>query len=185
LPKPKFKQKKAMSREQQIAEAYCKLLNSIDWSDKLLVAGLREGLNKFLSNAFLSLFPKCHKYHRTHLVSAAALRQLRAKEYAGLVCEHIVPKTRYIQKRCEEAAKKGRLTVHDVRDLLDKYWRLATITKEEDRRLNPVSMPETWDGVNPLARYEAAGIELLPNPFYHDLEDSDPARAGRKGDELR
>jgi hypothetical protein len=48
-----------MAREQQIAEAYCKLLNSIDWSDKLLVARVREGLNKFLSNAFLSLFPKC------------------------------------------------------------------------------------------------------------------------------
>jgi len=164
-----------MSREQEIAEAYCKLLNSIDWSDKLLVAGLREGLNKFLSNAFLSLFSKCHKYHRTHLVSAAALRQLRAKEHAGLVCEHVVPKTRYIQKRCEEAVKQGELGVDDVRELLDKYWRLATITKEEDRRLNPVLMPETWDGLNPLARYEAAGIELLPNPFYREPIDRAPA----------
>jgi len=109
------------------------------------------------------------------LVSAAALRQLRAKEHAGLVCEHVVPKTRYIQKRCEEAVKQGELGVDDVRELLDKYWRLATITKEEDRRLNPVLMPETWDGLNPLARYEAAGIELLPNPFYREPIDRAPA----------
>jgi len=37
---------------QRLAEAYCKFLNVIDWTDGILVKGFREGRNKFLSNAF-------------------------------------------------------------------------------------------------------------------------------------
>lgn len=155
-----------MSTTIRLAEAYCKFLAGIDWSDQLVVAGSQEGRNKFLSNAFLSLFPGLHKYHRTHLISEAALRQLTSKDYTELVCEHLVPKSRYIQRPCEELAARGELTTDFVRDILEKFWRLATITKTEDAKLRRSSMPANWDGYNVLARYEAAGIQLKPNPYY-------------------
>jgi hypothetical protein len=154
------------SCEQQLADAYCKLLNCLDWSDPVMVAGIREGLNKFLSNAFLGMFPGTHKYHRTHLVSPAALRQLEAKDYRELVYEHVVPKSRYIQRPCEERAARGELTTAFVQALLEKYWRVATVTKAEDAQLHRFAMPDEWDGVSILARYQAAGVELLPNPYY-------------------
>jgi hypothetical protein len=155
-----------MSHERQLAEAYCKLLNGIDWTDPLVVAGIREGLNKFLSNAFASMYPGVHKYPRTHLISAAALVQVDVKDYQNLVYEHLVPKNLYIQRPCEELAAEGRLTVDFVLALLEKYWRVATITKAEDSRLHPTKMPENWDGADLFARYNAVGIRLQLNPFY-------------------
>lgn len=163
---------KTTSCERRLAEAYCKLLRSIDWSDELVVAGIREGLNKFLSNAFLSMFPSVHKYHRTHLISRNALRQVETKNYRRLVYEHLVPKTNYIQRPCEERAIRGDLTVDSIEDLLRRYWRVATITKAEDERLHRRGMPTDWDGVNVLARYEAAGIKLIPNPYFGALTEA-------------
>lgn len=42
-------------RLKTISEKYCKLLTCIDWDDDILVYGISEGLNKFLSNAYLKL----------------------------------------------------------------------------------------------------------------------------------
>lgn len=156
----------AISTEARLADAYCKFLTAIDWADELVVAGSREGRNKFLSNAFLSLFRGVHKYHRTHLVSESALRQLAARNYHELVYEHLIPKSRYIQSPCEELAARGDLKAEFVRSLLEKFWRLATITKSEDARLRRLEMPDDWDGTNVMARYEAASIVLRPNPYY-------------------
>lgn len=156
----------AISTEFWLAEAYCKFLAGIDWTDELVVAGSREGRNKFLSNAFLSLYPRIHKYHRTHFISKQSHGQLLAGQYQELVCEHLVPKARYIQEPCERLAARGELTNEFVRIHLEKYWRLATITKGEDNRLQRRKMPDDWDGTSVLARYEAAGIVLLPNPFF-------------------
>jgi hypothetical protein len=141
-------------------------LAGIDWADELIVAGSREGRNKFLSNAFLSLYPGIHKYHRTHLVSEGALQQLAARHHRELVCEHLVPKAHYIQTPCEELAARGELTTEFVQSLLARYWRLATITRTEDARLRRLAMPDDWDGTNVMARYEAAGIVLRPNPHF-------------------
>jgi hypothetical protein len=63
-------------------------------------------------------------------------------------------------------AQRGELDADFVRLRLEKFWRLATITRLEDARLHRLSMPDDWDGENALARYEAAGILLQPNPFY-------------------
>ena len=40
-------------QKEHIAKSYCKLLSSLDWEDDILISGIREGLTKFLSNAFL------------------------------------------------------------------------------------------------------------------------------------
>lgn len=149
----------------RLARAYFKLLSSVDWADPVLVKGLQEGLNKFLSNAHLSLVPGVNKYHKTHYISRAALAQARGGTYRGLVWEHLVPKHQYIQQPCQRAAREGQLTIPFIENLLQRYWCLATITREEDRILSTTTMPDEWDTVDVFARYAAAGIELVPNPF--------------------
>lgn len=152
----------------EMARVYYKLLTKIDWQDDILIAGLSEGLNKFLSNSYLNLncFHGKHKYHKTHFVSLSALNKLEHKDYSGLVFEHIVPKQKYIQKPCEEYAAKGSLTIDYIHDLLNSYWLIATISKDEDASLLR-EMPYNWDGKDVFARYKYAKIELKDNPFFH------------------
>ena len=149
-----------MSNKELIAQAYCKLLNSIDWEDEVLLAGLREGLTKFVSNAFLKLNGK-NKYLQGDFYSVEARARIDSGDFTGLVYEHMVPKTRYIQGPCEEKAKRGQLNVSDVLDLLDRYWKVAVVTKEEDRLLAKSMMPDGWDGQNIFIRYERAGVKLV------------------------
>lgn len=147
----------------KLAKSYYKLLVSIDWEDQILINGLREGLNKFLSNAYLNSF-KANKYHKCDFYSESALDVLNnGKQSRNLVFEHVVPKSQYIQKPCEDKAKKGILTLDFVEELVLKYWVIAVITKEEDELLSKYQMPDTWDGTNILARYEKANIKLTPN----------------------
>lgn len=150
---------------EQLAQSYCRLLVSLDWSDQVMVCGIQEGLRKFLSNAYMTLLPGRQKYYKTQWVSERALTKLKARERGSLVFEHIVPKEKFIQVPCKELAMAGTLTADIVRALLLKYWQLATITKDEDRRL-PRDMPETWDATRVFARYESVGIVLVRNPYF-------------------
>lgn len=125
---------------EKLACAYFKLLSSIDWEDPVLVSGLREGLNKFLSNAHLASFRGHNKYYKTHFVSQRALHQLESTLRVGLVWEHLVPKKPYIQEPCERQARERTLTLDFIRDQLQKFWHLATVTVEEDRLLSRVTV---------------------------------------------
>ncbi len=149
----------------RMAKAYVAFLNAIPWTHDLVEEGVREGLNKFLSNAYLGSFPRHlkHKHRLTQLISVAALQRLKNKQKGGLVFEHVVPKRWLIQAPCEEQARKGELTVAFVLSLLEKYWILATITTEEDRLLTRGSMPGGWDGGDVRARYKMVGIDLQDN----------------------
>ena len=149
-----------------VGKAYARFLISLDWTDSLVMAGSREGRNKFLSNAWLSACGSCNKYYKTQLVSADALSQLKMKSWTGLVWEHVIPKQRYIQGPCERLAVDGNLTERAVSDLLYKYWITATITKTEDNLLSRSRMPANWDDVDVFARYRETGIELVVNPFF-------------------
>jgi hypothetical protein len=55
-------------------------------------------------------------------------------------------------------------TLKDIADLLDKYVVFATITKEEDTKLNNAKlknkMPQHWDKKDVLARYKKVGIKV-------------------------
>lgn len=144
----------------KLAHSYCTLLNSLNWRDPLLRAGIKEGLSKFLSNAYISM-KKRHKHLTADYYSRAAAQQLRLGNHDGLTFEHVVPKSEYIQKRCEALAREGRLEEHEIADLLRKYWKIAVITAEENKTLLPTKMPPGWDGMDVLHRYRAAGIELL------------------------
>lgn len=152
----------------RVATSYCNFLRSLDWSDELLVAGLREGLNKFLSNAFIHLVNAetgRKKYQQADWISVTAKQRMESREKSGFVYEHMIPKRIYIQKPCEVAAKSGALNVEFVEDLLDRYWHIAVVTQDEDKALADKGlrnrMPKCWDGVDIFARYHAVGITLI------------------------
>ncbi|MGX7107898.1 hypothetical protein [Facklamia miroungae] len=68
---------------------------------------------------------------------------------------------RIIQSVCEDLASKGELTQEFVFNQLNKYLWTATVTKDEDNLLSRTKMPNDWDNINPLSRYEAANITLI------------------------
>lgn len=153
-----------MNNIELVIESYYKLLQSIDWGDEVLVRGMREGLNKFPTNAFLSLHPGS-KYLTGNFYSRYALSKVQSKDFSGLVFEHMIPKAKYIQKPCEQAAKEGRLNINEIRGLFQEYWKISVITTEENSRLKSHSMPADWDFKNIFYRYQEAGIELIKTPF--------------------
>ncbi len=147
-----------------VARSYTNLLNLIDWEDPLMVQGIREGLNKFLSNASLSTKGDA-KYKTADFYSELALDRINLGNISELIYEHMVPKQKYIQSTCIEKAKKKQLKLEFVVDLLERYWKIAVVTKAEDVQLNMRSMPDFWDGTNIFSRYQEAGIKLIQSPF--------------------
>jgi len=142
----------------EITQAYIQLLKAIDLNNPLIFKGIREGLNKFLSNAYLS--GPGHKYEKGHFYSNAAYEKVKKRDWANLIFEHMVPKHKYLQKPCVAMAKKGQLNENDVVKLVNKYWKIAIITVEEDKLLKGKTMPKGWDGEDIFLRYTAAGIDL-------------------------
>lgn len=149
---------------EEIANAYYCLLTSLDWNNELLLIGLKEGLNKFLSNLFLKQGGK-HKYLHADFYSHKALERVKSGIYSDLVFEHMVPKQKYIQEPCIARAKTGVITAEYILDLLRRYWKIAIITKEEDKLLLSRQMPKDWDGINIFYRYQVAKITLVQSPF--------------------
>lgn len=96
-----------MNREQVIsdlADIYFEFLNSIKWDNQLLLNGLKEGKNKFLSNVYLHLCQGKHSIVNYHSIDAIEIYQKSPGNLTKelLVFEHMIPKERYIQKPCEE-----------------------------------------------------------------------------------
>lgn len=147
----------------RMAVAYRDLLMRINWDDPVMLAGIREGLNKFLSNAWIDMTPGS-KYEKGHYYSQAALEKVRARDFSGLVFEHTVPKAKYIQRPCEEAARGGQKSADELLEFIEEklnlYWKIAVITKDEDDLLPPRDMPSDWDGIDVRARYQKVGISL-------------------------
>ncbi len=80
-----------------------------------------------------------------------------------LVFDHAIP-FKYLEA---ELLGLGKVTPETVRPLLLKYEICVLITKDDNEQLNQHGlknrMPPGWDGVDSLARYAAAGIELVEN----------------------
>ena len=163
---------KVLNRQKIITElsnTYLDFLTSIKWENELLLKGLREGKNKFLSNTYLHLCDG--KYSIVNFHSAEALlilNQNKGISKSGqLVFEHMIPKDKYIQKPCEEMAKAGELTFGKIHDLLEKYWFISAITKNEEKTLKTSKvMPDNWEKDGYLARYKNTKIELIQNPIW-------------------
>lgn len=56
------------------------------------------------------------------------------------------------------------LTPEVIQEILEKFYHVRLVTKEEDHRLHTAGlrpkMPGDWDGENIWARYEAVGIKV-------------------------
>ncbi len=102
--------------------------------------------------------------------SKASIARFRSKNAVGLsfgnwqlVFDHAVP-FKYLQA---ELLKLVDVTTHSVENVLNKFGTVVLITKEENDLLNAAGyrsdMPKDWDGIDPLARYKAVGIEVLEN----------------------
>ena len=72
--------------------------------------------------------------------------------------EHVVPQM-YIVNMLMDMHTVNR---NNVKLILEKYFHVLLVTKEEHQKLNASglrsTMPEDWDGENIWARYEAVGI---------------------------
>lgn len=157
----------------ELSSVYFKFLKSIEWDDALFLKGIREGRNKFLSNAYLNLCKGKHSIVNYYSLEADTI----IKQYQGrlpkgkLIFEHMVPKEKYIQTPCEEIIKSSSTDnqkLKEIRNLIDRYWYLASITVEQDKCLQyKKTMPENWDKENIFARYENAGIRIISNPIWN------------------
>lgn len=152
----------------RMAEAYYILLTTLSEPLRMntdLNAGIKEGLNKFLSILCIKLRGK-YKIQSVEYISPNALELIKQGNTKDLIYEHMIPKELYIQSRCLNAIKQRRpLSLDAIYNMLNKYWYIALITKEEDKLLNSLKlrkqMPEIWDGEDVLARYKAANIALI------------------------
>lgn len=154
-----------------IASVYCKFLKTIDFEDELYLRGINEGKNKFLSNAWLLMW-KGGKYDKTQFISKAAKNLLQEKgNDADLVFEHIVPKKAYQQLIEDEAHKmKQNLSPDFIENILNQYWILATVTKDEDSKLDRKVLDLESYSKNPFIRYEQADIKLVRNDLQVNME---------------
>lgn len=100
--------------------------------------------------------------------------QFRSKATVGmrrgtgtLIYDHAIP-FRFLQ---DELLKLPEVTPESVADVLSRHCIAVLVTKEEDALLGN-KMPEDWDGIDPLARYKKADIEVVPN----SLPPAQPSR---------
>ncbi len=91
--------------------------------------------------------------------------QFRSKDTVGMrrgkgeiIYDHAVP-FNYLQGELLELAD---VTPDTVSRILSKHCIVVLVTREENARLGN-KMPRNWDGIDPLARYKATGIEIIPN----------------------
>ncbi|HKL87135.1 MAG TPA: hypothetical protein VJ861_12460, partial [Treponemataceae bacterium] len=84
---------------EQVTQAYYDLLKSIKWDDKVFMAGIREGLNKFLSNAIIRTKGGGGKYFQGDYYTEAAIKKLKNNDTTTEInYEHIIPKKKHIQE---------------------------------------------------------------------------------------
>jgi len=159
-----------------LSKNYTKFLTSIDWNDIGYVETTKEIRSTYLTYAYLTMLKstaasKKYKY-ATDYISLKAKEQIENRDFKDLRYEHMIPKKLYIQSVLESDAKMGILTVKRVYQLLDKYWYLATITKDEDKMLGKKlksKMPDNWQQKDIFFRYEVVGLKehLVKNEWLY------------------
>ncbi len=147
----------ATERLQLIAEAvqYCQRVKKMGMPPACYSKALREPV------FFLWECRKGSKVRSAKFRSKAAIGLTFGSGL--LVYDHAVP-FKYLQAALLSLPD---VTVDSVENALDKFCVAALITKEEDQLLNAAGyqsdMPEGWDQINPLARYNAVGIDIVEN----------------------
>ena len=115
---------------------------------------LKTALHQYWQNKTLGLHVNSQKKNIPR--STAAL----GKDTSECEVEHVVPQM-YIVNILMDMTP---ISKNRINDILDKYFHVLLVTKEEHHRLNASGfrskMPEDWDGENIWARYDAVGINL-------------------------
>lgn len=96
--------------------------------------------------------------------------------------EHVVPCAKLITE-CQRLIREGSLSDEEIASLLSKHWKVATITKEEQRLLDyelglKSDMPSGWrfeDG-DTFARFSLAGIVLASREDAHQAVEPDAGK---------
>lgn len=116
------------------------------------------------------------KYKQVDYVSEAALEWInnrKPSEKNQLIYEHLVPKKNHLFKDLQELVEKMSDNLEDeIFNLLDKYYFVAAITKEENEtklagHLKD-NMPKNWDKKDALARYTDAGIKIIKTQLFEE-----------------
>jgi len=70
-------------------------------------------------------------------IAARKLRKLKPRVKAGSILrvEHGTPRRQFAKKILELYRKKRKITPRDIKSIIKKYWKMAVITHEEDRRI--------------------------------------------------
>lgn len=114
---------------------------------------------------------KLNRNNRVSYITEHALEIIQQKLPLPLVVEHVVCKNIYFAF-LKEMLQQGTLTEEKVFNLLDQFYHLALITKEQDLQLDAAGLRTRmvtsgeWDLTDPFIRYRTIQLKLVPNPFY-------------------
>jgi hypothetical protein len=138
---------------------------------ELIDAGVTENLAIRSLEQFADFYAKRHcggsvTPHHVRQVdrrqwSLAALKERERNPLAKLRVEHGTPR-REFARRVMELFDKNNLTEDAMATLIQRFWKLAVITIEEDARLNRVARSKAAD--SPDQRWEKAGISFEADP---------------------
>ena len=103
-------------------------------------------------------------YDQIDLWSERALEEYsRTKSTRNFVKEHGTPRTPFAMKILD-LYLSGNLTEEAINNNMDYYYKLAVVTKDEDRQLNAIgARSEMYE--TPNERWAAAGIKLI-SPWF-------------------
>jgi hypothetical protein len=141
------------------AVAYCQRVRAMGMPASCYAKALREPVHFLWERRMERGKDACARYRSRASVSVERGR-------GELAYDHAVP----FKRLQVELLDLAPITRDSVKAALDRHSVIVLITREEHARLSREGlgnrMPTTWDGLDVLARYQAAGIELLPNPLY-------------------
>jgi len=141
--------------------------------EEMIGAGVTENLAIRTLELFADVHAKCHMggkgqtspHHvgQVELWSVAAIKVRdatpQAKPRDALRVEHGTPR-RSFARMILALHRKDNLNEKTVKELVERYWKLAVITLDEDQRLNKKARSKMFD--TPEERWMAAGIEFPP-----------------------
>jgi hypothetical protein len=104
------------------------------------------------------LDPRKVKAMRALSCSRGALEVIEGRSDGALFREHSVP----LRILWDLLRKLHDPTVQEIDDLLRQRYAIGVLTKDEDKKLLKSKMPDGWDQKDVLARYQHAGIEMVP-----------------------
>ena len=115
---------------------------------------LKTALHQYWQNKTLGLHGQSQKKNIPR--SKAAI----GKDTRECEVEHVIPQMYIVNMLMDMST----INKDKIRNILEKYFHVLLVTKEEHRRLNASGlrskMPDDWDGENIWARYDAVGINL-------------------------